>query len=91
MRTLFWTVCAVAFGVFLGSYEVDGRTPLEHARRAWKANAGPSALEGLKGRFEGSLESARDALATDKKPHEHHSAEDRAAINKLIAKQSGGR
>jgi hypothetical protein len=86
-----WTGCSVALGVFLASYEVDGRTPLEHAQRAWKANAGPEALEGIKGRFDNALENARDSLANDRKPHEHHSPEDRAAINKLIAKSAGGR
>lgn len=34
-----WTVCAVAFGVFLAKFEVDGRTPLQHAELAWETKS----------------------------------------------------
>ena len=90
IKSVLWTASAVGIGVFLASYKVEGKTPLEHAEKAWKANNGPSTVERLKGQLAEAYENARDSLANDKRPSEHHSAEDRAALNKLIAKQAGG-
>ena len=87
-KTLVWTVCAVGFGIFLASYEVGGRTPLVHAQQAWKSSGGPVQLDGLKGRLGDAVENARDKLAQESQPHEHHSAKDREALNKLIAGQA---
>lgn len=89
MKTLGWIACGVALGIFLASYEVDGKTPLAHAQRAWKSSEGPAQINGLKDRLGSALEDARDTLAQDARPHEHHSEEDRAAVKKLIAGRAG--
>lgn len=45
--TLFRAACAVGFGIFLATVEVEGRTPWEHLQRAWKKH-GWSSLEDVK-------------------------------------------
>ena len=86
VRGVVWTVGAVALGVGLATVEVDGKTPLTHARRAWdRAAAG----EWLKDRAEEAVDRARGALGQPQQPRERHSDEDRAALDRIIAKRSG--
>ena len=41
VRGVVWTAGAVALGVGLATVEIDGKTPLAHARKAWeRAEAG---------------------------------------------------
>lgn len=89
IKWLLWTGCAVGLGVFLASYEVDGRTPLEHVQRAWKHNVNPSKLDRLKQGLDDAIEDAKDDLSSAKRPREHHSPEDRLKLKKLIAERSG--
>jgi hypothetical protein len=85
IRFVVWTGLCVALGVWLGAGQVAGKTPLEHAQRVWKGS-GPA------------LEKDAKALVTEVKkkvasaaapvgPKEQHSAEDRAAIDDIIARR----
>ena len=88
LKWLIWTVCAVGLGVYLASGDIGGRTPLEHAERAWK--------QSVKGGLEETYEDAKDAV-TDAKdkvagkpakpPRERISKDDREAVNRLIAQK----
>lgn len=91
VRWLLWSLCCVALGIGLAKVEIDGRTPLEHAQRLWKHKVNPSKLDQLKDSLGEAVDGARDALSRDSKPRERHSAEDREAVNKLIAKRASAK
>jgi hypothetical protein len=94
LKFLVWTTCAVSLGIYLAKGQIDGRTPLEHMERAWKRSTRPSQMERVKDGvdrvkdgLEDAFDDARDAVGkkTDKPPRERITAEDREAVNRLIA------
>lgn len=89
LKFVAWTALAVGLGIFLSSYEIDGRTPLEHARHAWKHHVNPSKLDQLKDGLHDALDDAKGAIEekTSKKPSERYSDDERKAINRIIAKR----
>ena len=89
LKFIVWTVCAVGLGIFLSTGQVDGRTPLEHMQRAWKRTVKPSTVERVKDGLEDAYEDAKDAVSkpTNAPPRERISAEDRAAVNRIIAQK----
>ena len=72
LRRLGWAVALVALGAVLATTHVDGKTPLQH-------------LEAL---VTGRVWHKARGLLLASKPVEHHSPEDRDALNKLIAKRA---
>lgn len=82
LRRLFWATSLVALGALLATVQVSGKTPLQHLGAAV---TGP-VWSALKNGAETAYDKARGALAS--KPVEHHSPEDRDALNKLIAKRA---
>lgn len=96
LKFLAWTACAVGLGIFLAKGEIDGRTPLDHMERAWKRTVRPShmdrvrdGVDRMKDGLEDALEDAKDAVGQKKEaaPRERITAEDRAAVNRLIAQK----
>ncbi|MBN9683415.1 MULTISPECIES: hypothetical protein [unclassified Corallococcus] len=91
LKFLVWTTCAVGLGVFLARGNVGGRSPLDHMERTWKRSVNPSTLDKVKGGVEDAVESAKGAVsqksANAAGPRERITAEDRAAINDIIAKK----
>jgi hypothetical protein len=89
LKFIVWTACAVGLGIFLATGEVDGRTPLEHMERAWKRSVKPHAVDRMKDGLEDAYEGAKDAVSrpTNAAPRERISAEDRAAVNRIIAQK----
>ncbi|QDE89123.1 hypothetical protein BHS06_09220 [Myxococcus xanthus] len=89
LKFIVWTCCAVGLGVFLASGKVDGRTPLSHMERAWSRSVSPSTVDRLKDGLEDAYEDAKDAVAgnKDSSPRERISAEDREAVNRIIAQK----
>jgi hypothetical protein len=91
LKFLVWTTCAVGLGVFLARGNVDGRSPLEHMERTWKRTVNPSTLDKVKGSVGDALDDAKGAVsqksANAASPRERITAEDRAAINDIIAKK----
>ncbi len=85
LKWLIWTVCAVALGVYLASGNIDGRTPLEHAQRAWKQTGLDHTLEDAKD----AVTDAKDKVAGKpaKPPRERITKDEREAVNRLIAQQ----
>lgn len=78
LKFLVWTAFSIGLGVFLASYEVGGRTPLEHATRAWKERGVGEALD-----------RAKDAVSAQAKhPKEYYSSEDRAELNRLLGRRA---
>ena len=85
IRTCVSTGMAVALGVALATVDVGGKTPLQHARAAWRNT---EAGDWLRDRADDAVDRARGALGQPQKPRERHSDEDRAALDKIIAKRS---
>jgi hypothetical protein len=75
IRFLVWTFMCIGFGVFAATWEIDGKTPVQHLKVIIKPQT-----------FEGSLEMARRTFAGKKGgPTEQHSPADRDAVNRLLA------
>jgi hypothetical protein len=93
LKFVVWTACAVGLGIFLSSAQVDGRTPLQHMERAWKRHVQPSQVERVKDGLRDTLDEAKEAVTQTTKPRpsgppkERITAEDRAAIQRLIAQK----
>ena len=86
LKVMVWTVAAVGFGVFLATWEVAGRTPVEHAQRAWSKG-------GLKDGLQDALDDAKETISEKTKPakktHGNYSEEERRAIDQIIAQGKG--
>ncbi|MCE9666308.1 hypothetical protein LY474_00655 [Myxococcus stipitatus] len=89
LKFIVWTVCAVGLGIFLSKGEVDGRTPLEHMERAYKRTVKPDTVDRMKDSLEDAYEDAKGVVSrsSDAAPRERISAEDRAAVDRIIAKK----
>ncbi len=90
IKFLFWTSLAVGLGIFLASFPIGGRTPLEHAERAWKHEA-PQRLEALRGDVGDVYERAKAAVGAETKIRERHLKEDRDEVNRLVSRRSAGK
>jgi len=87
LKFLVWTGTCVAIGVWLGGFEFQGHTPVEHFERAWKS--GSPKLEKVRDGAGDLVEEVKKKVSTkDGRPTEHHTTEDRDAIEKLIAKRA---
>ncbi len=92
IRTLLWTGVAVGFGIFLGSAELGGHTPLQHLEGLWRTHVGRSHLaDDLRDGVEGVVDRAKGALGQDVKPREVHTPGDREALHKLIVAKRAAR
>jgi hypothetical protein len=85
MGRFIWTVGAVALGIAWATVKVGDKTPWQLTLHAWHQYGSP-AEQKLQGKLSDSLEDAKDQLVhSGAAPHEHHSDNDRTALNKLIA------
>lgn len=82
VRFLLWSGICVALGVFAASYEIGGRTPLAHAQALWQRQA--PQVEKVKA---GAAELAGDVKRQLAAPTEHHSADERDSVNRIIARR----
>lgn len=93
-KFIVWTACAIAIGVGLASFELDGRTPIEHADRAWEKSGGAKKAKQMASsvgdRAGDAYDSARERLKSKNaaEPHEAHTEEDRAAVDALITQRT---
>src|SRR5512143_3920442 len=103
LKFLVWTACAVGLGIFLAGVDIQGRTPLEHAQRAWKRHVNLSAVDrakvGLREALDdagGAVDEARQTVRRStaapkaerpsKPPRENLTAEDRAALERILSR-----
>jgi len=82
LRKLGWWATLLALGAVLATVDVGGKTPLQHLGATLR---GP-VWSGVKAGVEAAYDRAKLLLASQ--PVEHHSPEDREALNKLIAKRA---
>lgn len=80
LKFIVWTGLAIGLGVFIAKYEIDGRTPLEHAQHLWKRKVNPSKVDQLK-------DGLHDVLGAASKKPERYSPDERNAIDQIIAKR----
>ncbi len=85
VRSVVWTVGAVSVGIALATVEVGGKTPLAHAQAAWRRG---DASEWLRDRADDAVDRTRGALGQAQRPRERHTDDDRAALDRIIAKRS---
>jgi hypothetical protein len=90
LKFLVWTALATGLGIALATYEVGGKTPVQHFQRVWKQNGMATKLDGWKIGAREAFEDGKDSISRtwDKKPTERHSRADREAIEKLVAKRN---
>ena len=76
IRFVLWTSMCIGLGIFVASYEVDGKTPAQHFKQIWK---GMPAVP---------VEKVKQlALPASDRPTETHSPADRDAVNRIVAKR----
>ena len=75
----------MALGIVVATVDFGGRTPLQQAREMWRR---AEASQWLRERGEDAVDRARGALGQSQKPRERHSDEDRAALDRIIAKRA---
>ncbi|MGQ0506555.1 MAG: hypothetical protein ACT4TC_14675 [Myxococcaceae bacterium] len=86
LKFLVWTACAVGFGLYLSTFQFDGKSTASHAGRIWKQQTSPSTWRVWKSKLGDFWNEAEEVIpAATPKPKEHHSNEDRNAVDKLIA------
>lgn len=85
LRFLVWTAACIALGIFLATFEVGGKTPLVRGQEAWRGAPSADAVKRTAGDLLGDAK--KQLGARDAAPVERHSAEERDAVNALIAKR----
>lgn len=91
MRTLsflLWTGCSMALGIWLATVPVGGRTPWEHAKRAWASSGislpevpGLASLQASKPQPQPAAQGRTPRIA------ERHTEQEREAVNRLITRR----
>ena len=85
IRSCVWTAVAVGAGIALATVDVGGKTPFARARSALERS---EAADWFRDRADDAVDRARGALGQPQNPRERHSDEDRAALDRIIAKRS---
>lgn len=87
VRFVVWSSLCVGLGIFLGTAELGGRTPWQHAQGVWKQQ-GPR-LEKVKDDAEILADGVkRKVSSTETPPRERHSEDERKAIDAIISKRT---
>jgi hypothetical protein len=83
--TLVWTLCCVGAGIALSTIEVSGRTPWQHAQKAWKTD-GEKRLIDARDHATGLVADVTKKVSATARdlPLDRHTAAERDALEKLI-------
>ncbi|GMU59270.1 MAG: hypothetical protein AMXMBFR34_10330 [Myxococcaceae bacterium] len=85
LRFVIWTGLCVAFGVWLGTAKVGGKSPLQQLSAAWSA---PKVEEVKRDAKELVTDVKKKVTAPEAAgPKEQHTAQDKAAIDDIIARR----
>lgn len=89
LRFVLWTTLCIGLGIFLGTYEIGGKTPWQSAQGLWKQSA--PKLEKVKDSAEDLVVDVKKKVTpTSAAPKERHTQDDRDAIDQIISKRSKG-
>jgi hypothetical protein len=92
LRFLMWTTLCIGLGIFLGTYELGGKTPWQTMQSAWKQQS--PKLDKVKDGAEDLVDDVKKKVSTQdpvaQPPKERHNKEDREAIDQIISKRSKG-
>ncbi len=91
LKFVVWTACCIALGIYVSTARYEGGTPLEQLERVWRRHVPAEPVAALQSEVKGAVASARAAISPQARPSERHTPEDRAAVNKLIAKRTAPR
>ena len=88
LRFVLWTTLCIGFGIFLGTHQLGGKTAWQTMQGAWKEQS--PRLDKVKDGAEDLVDEVKKKVSSKDgaRPTEHHTTEDRDAIEKLIAKRS---
>jgi hypothetical protein len=84
--TIVWSLACVAVGVGLATVEIAGRTPVQHAERAWRSD-GARRLDAAKDKADDLVDDVKKQVSSPvkDKPLDKHTADERSALEQLIA------
>lgn len=85
IRFILWTACAVGLGVFISTYRVEGKTPLDLMTHAWHQQVTPARVAKGESQIDALYRHAKAKLNAPDRPSEHHSRADRARLEAVIA------
>ncbi len=86
-RFVIWSSLCIGFGIFLGTFEVSGRTPWQLVQGAFEQSS--PQLSAVRDGAEDVVNEVKKKVANDTRPAERHSEEDKKAIDAIIAKRKG--
>ena len=87
-KFLLWTTLMVGFGIFLSRYKVLGRTPVDHVQKVWHEQATQERVKRAEEKVKDKVQDAKVYLGSAQAPREHHNADERAAVDTLIARRT---
>ena len=82
MKSFLWTLGAIGFGIFISTFRIQGRTPLEQGGRFFQQTMKPAGAK----MWIKAKDAVSNAQATQT-PVEHHTDGDRARLENLLAKR----
>jgi hypothetical protein len=87
LRFILWTTTCVALGIGLGTVELGSRTAVQHAARLWKQQA--PRLDEVRDGASDLVDDVRQRVGAAEAtgPSERHSASEREAVDRIIAKR----
>lgn len=87
LRIALWSFTCIGVGIGLASVNVSGKTPVEHATRAFKKLPLPK-WDQVKDSVEDTVDDAKKKLSSAQDaPTEKHHDDERAAVGKIIAQR----
>ncbi|MFT3842083.1 MAG: hypothetical protein QM723_34145 [Myxococcaceae bacterium] len=84
IKMIVWSVICIGVGVVIGRYPFEGKTVFDRAEHEWQDK---KVSEKFTEKFEAGVHDAKKAIGKDG-PSETHSKDDRASIDKLLAKRA---
>jgi hypothetical protein len=84
-KIFLWTTACLGLGMWMASFDIGGRTPLEHMERAWKQTT--PKLDTVRMGAADLIGGAKRKAPTRVAPAELHSKKDRDELEQIIAKR----
>ncbi len=84
VKMTIWSLLCVGLGVVLARYPLDGKTAVDRAQQEWNERKVGEKVEGAVHDAQGEM---KKAISKKDGPTETHTQDDRASIDKLIAKR----
>ncbi len=84
LKMIIWSLICVGLGIFLARFPLDGKTAVDRAEQQWQDK---KVSEKVEGAVHDAKSEVKKVIAKDG-PSETHTKDDRASIDKLLAKRA---